>query len=244
VATNFKLIVQYDGTDYCGWQIQKNQTTIQGVLKDCVQKITKKKNVNIIGSGRTDSGVHSLGQVVNFKLRTNMNALQMLKALNAILPKDIKIFKSEIVDMNFNARFSALKRSYLYKINLDESPFNYRFIWPLSKDYNFEVLEECAKIILSKNNFYNFCKSSKDIDNYNCIIYKSCWSRKDKELNYNIIANRFLHHMVRMLVGTMIEVSNGKINVDDFSKLFDSDFKKKNILTAPSKGLYLFKVTY
>ena len=127
---NFKLIVQYDGTDYCGWQIQKNQTTIQGVLKDCVQKITKEKNVNIIGSGRTDSGVHSLGQVVNFKSCTNMNALQMLKALNAILPKAIKVSKSEIVDMSFNARFSALNRSYLYKINLEESPFNYRFIWP------------------------------------------------------------------------------------------------------------------
>ena len=113
---NFKLTIQYDGTKYSGWQFQKDQKTVQGMLKQCVEKIIYHDNVNIIGSGRTDSGVHSLGQVMNMKIETNMNETDMLKSMNSNLPHDIKVIDSEIVDENFNSRFSAIKREYVYQI--------------------------------------------------------------------------------------------------------------------------------
>ena len=241
---NFKLTIQYDGTNYSGWQIQKDQETVQGTLKQSVENIIHNNNVNIIGSGRTDSGVHSLGQVMNMKIETNMNETEMLKSMNANLPYDIKVVKSEIVDESFNARFSAKKRDYIYQITNKATPFNYKYYWQYPYTYDLGILNKCADIILNQSDFSNFCKHSSDINNYNCDIYKSLWIQDNDGLKYNISANRFLHHMVRMLVGTMLEVSRGKLLVDDFIELFNMNDNKRNILTAPSKGLYLSKVFY
>ena len=244
ITKNFKITIEYDGTSYCGWQIQKNETTVQGVIKKTLEKIIKKNNINVVGSGRTDSGVHALGQVFNVKLDTKMDENQILKAMNSKLPKDIRVIFSEIVVDDFNARFSALDRSYIYKIKKSESPFDYKYYWNYPYDYNFDILQECAKIILKQKDFYSFCKPSPDIDNYNCFINHSSWIIDNKILIYRINANRFLHHMVRMLVGTMLDVSRGKILKSDFLDLFDDNINKNKILTAPSKGLYLLRVEY
>ena len=241
---NFKITIEYDGTSYCGWQIQKNETTIQGVIKKTLEDIVKKDGINVIGSGRTDSGVHALGQVFNVKLETNMNERQVLKAMNSKLPKDIRVNSSKIVQDDFNARFSAINREYIYKINKVESSFDYKYYWSYPYDYNIDILKECAKIVLEQRNFYNFCKPSPDIENYNCIIHYSDWNIDDNILIYRVNANRFLHHMVRMLVGTMLDVSRGRILKSDFLDLFDNNINKNKILTAPSKGLYLLKVKY
>ena len=244
ITKNFKLTIQYDGTDYCGWQIQKNATTVQGVIKKALEDIVKINSVNVVGSGRTDSGVHSLGQVCSVKLKTNMTDVQVLRALNSKLPNNIRVTLSEIVNDNFNARFSAIDREYIYKIKKGESPFNYKYFWNYPYDYDINILNDCAEIVSKQNDFYNFCKPSPDIKNYNCTINYSKWIIKNNTLIYQINANRFLHHMVRMLVGTMLEVARGKIFVDDFLNLFNQNINKNKILTAPSKGLYLFKVKY
>ena len=241
---NFKLTIQYDGTDYCGWQIQKNVITVQATIKKALEEIVKTNNVNVIGSGRTDSGVHSVGQVCSVKLKTNMTNIQLLKALNSKLPNNIRVSLSEIVDDNFNARFSAVDREYIYKIKKESSPFDYKYYWNYPYDYDINILNNCAKIVIEQNNFYNFCKPSPDIKNYNCTINYSQWEIENDILIYQINANRFLHHMVRMLVGTMLEVSRGKISKVDFLNLFNQNLNKNMILTAPSKGLYLFKVKY
>ena len=241
---NFKLTIQYDGTDYCGWQIQKNAITVQATIKKALEEIVKTNNVNVIGSGRTDSGVHSVGQVCSVKLKTNMTNIQLLKALNSKLPNNIRVSLSEIVDDNFNARFSAVDREYIYKIKKESSPFDYKYYWNYPYDYDINILNNCAKIVIEQNNFYNFCKPSPDIKNYNCTISYSQWEIENDILTYQINANRFLHHMVRMLVGTMLEVSRGKISKVDFLNLFNQNLNKNMILTAPSKGLYLFKVKY
>ena len=243
---NFKLTIQYDGTCYSGWQIQKEQKTVQGLLKDCVQKIVKSKNVNLIGSGRTDSGVHSIGQVVNFKVNTNMESLDFKNAMNANLPYDIRVVDSEIVDDNFNSRFCAKKREYLYKIKKSLSPFDYKYYYLCKYDTNIHLLNQCAEIILKNNNFSNFCKHSPDIDNYFCTINYSFWEfdLDGSVLQYRVRANRFLHHMVRMLVGTMLEVYKSSITIEDFREMFNDGAERKRIVTAPSKGLYLFKVYY
>ena len=241
---NFKLTIQYDGTDYCGWQIQKNAITVQATIKKALEDIVKTNNVNVIGSGRTDSGVHSVGQVCSVKLKTNMTNIQLLKALNSKLPNNIRVSLSEIVDDNFNARFSAVDREYIYKIKKESSPFDYKYYWNYPYDYDINILNNCAKIVIEQNNFYNFCKPSPEIKNYNRTISYSQWKIENDILIYQINANRFLHHMVRMLVGTMLEVSRGKILEADFLSLFNQNLNKNMILTAPSKGLYLFKVKY
>ena len=241
---NFKLTIQYDGTNYSGWQIQKEQKTVQGSLKQSVEDIIHHDNVNIVGSGRTDSGVHSLGQVINMKIETNMNEIEMLKSLNSKLPYDIRVLNSKIVNENFNARFSARKREYIYQITTNSTPFNYKYYWRYPYKYNLNILNDCADIVCDKINFDNFCKHSPDVDNYKCNIYNSLWIKEDDGLKYNISANRFLHHMVRMLVGTMLEVSRGKLTKDEFINLFNLSDNKKYILTAPSKGLYLSRVFY
>lgn len=241
---NFKLTIQYDGTDYCGWQIQKNAITVQATIKKALEDIVKTNNVNVIGSGRTDSGVHSVGQVCSVKLKTNMTNIQLLKALNSKLPNNIRVSLSEIVDDKFNARFSAVDREYIYKIKKESSPFDYKYYWNYPYDYDINILNNCAKIVIEQNNFYNFCKPSPEIKNYNCTISYSQWEIENDILIYQINANRFLHHMVRMLVGTMLEVSRGKISKVDFLNLFNQNLNKNMILTAPSKGLYLFKVKY
>ena len=242
---NFKLTIQYDGTFYSGWQIQKEQNTIQGELKDCIENITKQKNINIIGSGRTDSGVHAKGQVFNFKIKCDMNELDFMHAINANISKDIRVIKSEIVDGKFNSRFSALKREYIYMIKKDTTPFDYKYYWNYKYNFNIDLLNQCSDIILNNTDFSNFCKHSPNIDNYSCLIDYSKWSlNSDKILTYKIRSNRFLHHMVRMLVGTMLEVSRGRIDINYFTNLFNIDSDNKKIFTAPSKGLYLLKVYY
>ena len=241
---NFKITIQYDGTSYSGWQIQKDQDTIQGKIKECIESIVHETNINIIGSGRTDSGVHALGQVANFKVKSNMNDKDFKKAINAKVPRDIRIIKTEIVDDNFNSRFSALKREYIYKIKKTVSPFDYKYYWDYKYDFNPDKLDECAQIILDNNNFYNFCRHSPDVSNYFCSIESSLWEANGNDLVYTIKANRFLHHMVRMLVGTMLEVSRSRININDFKKLFNEETKNNKVLTAPAKGLFLSKVYY
>ena len=240
---NFKIIIQYDGTSYCGWQIQKNEVTVQGVIKKSLESIVKENNINIVGSGRTDSGVHALGQVFNVKIQTNMNETQIVKAMNSKLPKDIRVISSKIVDDSFSARFSASKREYIYKIKKTDSPFDYKYYWSYPYNYDIDILKRCAKIVLNNNNFYNFCRPSPDIDNYNCVIDYSDWTLKDNILTYKVRANRFLYHMVRMLVGTMLEVSRGNVLYEDFIDMFNNN-KKNKILTAPSRGLYLLEVSY
>ena len=244
ITKNFKITIEYDGTSYCGWQIQRKQTTVQGAIKKSLENIVIKDDINIIGSGRTDSGVHALGQVFSVKLETSMSSVQIVKAMNSILPKDIRIISCEIIEGKFNARFSALNREYLYKIKKTNSAFDYNHYWNYPYEYDIQILKECAQIILKQENFYNFCRTSPDIENYNCTIYHSDWMIDNDILSYRVNANRFLHHMVRMLVGTMLEVSRGKLLKSDFLALFQDSANKKRVLTAPSKGLYLLKVKY
>ena len=244
ITKNFKLTIQYDGTDYCGWQIQKNATTVQGVIKKALEDIVKINSVNVVGSGRTDSGVHSIGQVCSVKLKTNMTDVQVLRALNSKLPNNIRVTLSEIVDDNFNARFSAIDREYIYKIKKEESPFDYKYFWNYPYDYDINILNDCAEIVSQQNDFYNFCKPSPDIKNYKCTINYSKWIIKNNTLIYQINANRFLHHMVRYLVGTMVQISRGLYPKDKFSSLLHEPRKNVQIHRAPANGLILLKVEY
>ena len=244
---NIKLTIQYDGTDYSGWQIQKNQKTVQGELKKIIEQITLSSNVNIIGSGRTDAGVHAIAQIANFQTNSTMTCNQFTKAINSKINNDIVILKSSLVDSSFNSRFSAKSREYVYNICTIKTPFNFKYNWIYKNDINRNLLEKCSEIVRSENDFSNFCKHSQEVKNYLCNVSFSKWiflNDTENTIQYKIKANRFLHHMVRMLVGTMLEVSRGRITIGDFKNIFSNPKLKNMVLTAPANGLYLSKISY
>ena len=241
---NIKFTIEYDGTNYHGWQIQKNIPTIQGELKKAFEKILPNEKINIIGSGRTDQGVHAYGQVASLKISQKINLEVLFKSVNGIINNNIYINHFEETDDEFNARYSAKKRIYKYYVNKIYSPFKEKTAWFINQRIKFSFLQKCAIEIIGTHNFSSLSKSNIETDNKECIIYESFWEEDKNELIYTIIANRFLHHMVRMLVGTMIEVSKGSITISQFKDMINVNISKKHIVTSPSNGLYLNKVNY
>ena len=241
---NYKITISYDGTSLHGWQIQKNSRTVQGDIENALEKIFNQK-INLIGSGRTDSGVHALGQVANFKVSTSMTPDELKNALNGNLRRDIFIINCNEVSIDFHSRFSAVKREYIYKIQTNFTPISRNFSWSLDSSFiDINILNECSKLVMGEHDFSQLSKKNVEIENKNCHIYSSKWIVDDSSLNYIISANRFLHHMVRYLVGVMIEVSkNNLLSIDDFESMLNAN-KRKFIFKAPSKGLYLNRVLY
>ncbi len=241
---NYKITISYDGTSLHGWQIQKNSRTVQGDIENALEKIFNQK-INLIGAGRTDSGVHALGQVANFKVSTSMTPDQLKNALNGNLGRDIFIISCHEVNLDFHSRFSAVKREYIYKIQTNFTPISRNFSWSLDSNFvDINILNECSKLVIGEHDFSQLSKKNVEIENKNCHIYSSKWIVDDSSLNYIISANRFLHHMVRYLVGVMIEVSKKNLlSIDDFESMLNAN-KRKFIFKAPSKGLYLNRVLY
>ena len=239
------MTIQYDGTNLHGWQVQKNGRTVQGELQDALQKIFKNQKINLIGSGRTDSGVHALGQIANIKLDTDMENESLLNAVNGNLDKnDITITNVDKVNSDFHSRFSAFKREYIYKISTEYSPIGRDYYWSIQEEINIQKLHDCAKLIIGEHDFTQLSKKNDEIDNKICNIYLSKWDVFENKIHYKIIANRFLHHMVRYLVGTMIEVSkNRSFTTNDFDLMLQGK-DREQIFRAPSKGLYLKKIYY
>ena len=241
---NYKITISYDGTSLHGWQIQKNSRTVQGDIENALEKIFNQK-INLIGAGRTDSGVHALGQVANFKVSTSMTPDELKNALNGNLGRDIFIISCDEVNLDFHSRFSAVKREYIYKIQTNFTPISRNFSWSLDSNFiDINILNECSKLVIGEHDFSQLSKKNVEIENKNCHIYSSKWIVNDSSLNYMVSANRFLHHMVRYLVGVMIEVSKKNLlSIDDFESMLNAN-KRKFIFKAPSKGLYLNRVLY
>ena len=241
---NYKLFISYDGTNFSGWQIQPNVRTIQQDLQNAIREIYKDNTIKLYGSGRTDSGVHAYGQIANFSINTDMSVDQIIKAINSKINRDIYVYKCEIVDDNFNSRFSAINREYIYRIGKNYEPFSRNYSWFVSYDLDIDKLHDCANYILGNHDFKLFCKSLSLKEKNNCIITDSLWVMNGDCLVYKISANRFLHHMVRMLVGTMVEVAKGSLSIDIFYKMVRAEDLKSHIVTSPPNGLYLNKVNY
>ena len=240
---NIKFIIEYKGTNYSGWQIQKNQSTIQGELKKAFQILFPNQNINIVGSGRTDSGVHAKGQVASLMLPENIELDKIFKSINGIIPSDITIKQYEEIDLQFNARHSAKYRIYKYYISTQFSPFNHDTAWYVHNTINYSLLQECADLLKGSHDFSSLSKNNPDIINKTCFIYESFWQKCNNELIYTIKANRFLHHMVRFIVGTSIEVARSRLITDEFLKMINNSSSKFPIC-APPKGLFLSEVLY
>lgn len=240
---NIKLTLEYDGADFIGWQRQKSGRSVQGELETAISKLIQEK-VNVIGAGRTDSGVHARGQVANFRCESQLNTNQIKQALAALLPDDICIRDAVEVPLEFHARFSAKSRIYTYTITTQRTALLRKYSWFVKYNLDLNLLNQCAAIINESKDYEMFCSSNSSVRHYLCSVYRSMWIANGQYLHYEIEANRFLHNMVRLLVGSMVDVSRGFLKLEDF-KLNFLKVKVKNVgQAAPADGLVLESVKY
>ncbi len=243
MARNLKLTIEYDGTDFAGWQIQASERTVQGEMEKVLTTILGKKT-ELVGSGRTDSGVHAFGQVANFNVGGEVDAAKLLHSLNSMLPNDVVIRELSEVPEDFHARYSAISRIYSYRIHLGRSALNHRYLWELLYDLGLEELKWCAEAIRGEHDFTSFCVAKSQKDDCSCEVMVADWKKVGRELLFHIEADRFLHTMVRSLVGTMVEVGRGFLPKEEFGEIVTLKDRTEAGPTAPAKGLCLVAVRY
>jgi len=244
VVKRYKILLEYDGSDFFGWQRQIQERTVQQELEDALAALNGDQPVTIIGSGRTDAGVHALGQVAHFDLDTPHPPVDICHALNAKTGQDIYIHNCVEIDNEFHARYGARQRHYEYRILLQPSVIQRKYTWQIDNHIEINLLHECALAVAGEHDFSRLSRASAETELKICRIYDSKWIKNENFLNYTIVGNRFLHSMVRMLVGSMIDVARGKATPDDFVALIDHRESHLKVFTAPARGLFLKQVEY
>jgi tRNA pseudouridine38-40 synthase len=240
---NIRLIIEYDGTDFHGWQYQPDLRTIQGEIQRAM-KIIFKREINIIGAGRTDTGVHAKGQAANFLIDHPMPVSTIKAALNGNLPGDVRIISADEVDEKFHARYDAIKRHYSYTITRQEKAINRFYVWCHKSDLNIEKMQHASNYLLGEHDFKAFCHADENMNHYRCFVEQIVWEQNNELLTLNIIANRFLHNMARIIVGTMINIGRGFTPVEQIPQILESRDRRSAGPTVPAKGLCLKKVYY
>ncbi len=244
-TNNYKIIVHYDGTNYSGWQIQAPGTpTVQGELVR-VLKIIAKKSVLVTGSSRTDAGVHSTGLTANFHLKIRIEADSMRRALNSLLPGDIRVMECQVVDSSFNARFSAKGKIYIYRVFCGEvcSPFVHRYMAHVPYPLDRKKMKKAIKYFTGEKDFSSFT-SDEPQKKRTREISKFKMKTSGEEITFTIQGRSFLRYMVRNMVGTIIDVGRGKIELKDIPAIFAAKDRRRAGQTAPAKGLTLGQVLY
>jgi tRNA pseudouridine38-40 synthase len=239
----YKILIEYDGTRYSGWQRQPNANTVEEEVENALSQILREP-VNIIGQGRTDAGVHAEGQVAHFDFPKELDKHRLLFGLLGVLPGDIAVWDMEGVDSTFHARFYGKARQYRYQVITRPSPLWNNYAEMILGDLDLNKMKECSDMIEGTHDFESFTHSSEEQPRTSCDIMLSRFDFGDPLITYRIKANRFLRHMVRRLVGTMLQVGQGKMNVKQFSDFLHKPSKNKNGHGASAKGLILEKVEY
>jgi tRNA pseudouridine38-40 synthase len=239
----YSLLIEYDGTAFSGWQIQKSQKTIQSEIEKALKVILKTKT-GIVGAGRTDSGVHAKGQVAHFNHESEIDFKRFTRSLNGLLPLDIRIKKCKLEADDFHARYSAKERLYSYYISKKPTAIYRLYSWQINYNLDIMKMEKAAKKILGKHDFKSFCRNISDVSHHFCTINNISWLDKEDILKFEISADRFLHGMVRALVGTFVDIGMGKLTIDDFICILDAKDRTKASQAAPAKGLFLKEVVY
>jgi tRNA pseudouridine38-40 synthase len=243
---NFKLIVEYDGAAYCGWQRQKNGVSIQQILDEAIALIVCEK-VTLIGSGRTDAGVHAINQVANFKSSTVLPAEKIFRGVNSVLPQDIVVKSLNEVHVDFHAQRDVQSKIYVYRIcNQRLRPVLGRnYFWFIRFPLDLEMMGKAAKYLIGTHDFSCFCATGSDVkDRVRTIIGIDIKSGADGLIEITVEARGFLKYMVRNIVGTLVEVARGKRNPQDMKEIIDSRNRDIAGVTAPACGLFLKEVKY
>lgn len=240
---NIRLLLEYDGTNYVGWQRQENGRSIQGEIEDVLEKMLQERP-NVIGAGRTDAGVHARGQVANFRTQTHLGVEEIHGGLNGLLPDDIVVHQTKEVPLDFHARFSAKERTYSYHIIFKPQALFRKYAWHVKCSLNLHRMKVAADSITGSHDFESFCKANSEVNDYQCTVSISRWSMSGSSLLYEIRANRFLHGMVRTLVGTMVDIGRGYVPLQNFLEILGKKDRKEAGMTAPARGLVLESVLY
>ncbi|TKJ40257.1 tRNA pseudouridine(38-40) synthase TruA [candidate division LCP-89 bacterium B3_LCP] len=242
-SKRYRITLEYDGSDFFGWQIQPEQRTVQGQLEDALARLYGGR-IQVYGSGRTDTGVHASGMVAHFDSPHKYTQEVILKAVNANLPPDVRITEIEPVSPDFHARFSARWRWYRYRLSRKYSPLGRQYRWTPDFQLDDELLKQAADLFIGEHDFTAFSKADPAIDDHRCCVHAAEWLCLDDEWKFHIVANRFLRHMVRQIVGSICDVARGKYSSDQISEALASKRKILNVYTAPAHGLCLMKVGY
>ncbi|MFH0733259.1 MAG: tRNA pseudouridine(38-40) synthase TruA [bacterium] len=242
---NYKLIISYNGNKFAGWQQQDNAESVQGKIIDSIEIILKER-VNLIGAGRTDTGVHAYGQVANFKTEQTIEDLGKFEySLNSLLPKEIAIRKFSKVDENFHSRFDAKKRSYIYIFVTEKDPFynNFTYFLPAIEKYSINTLQQISNYCIGKYDYTSFSKRNSETKNKVCNVYNVNWRKTGNKVLFLIEADRYLHGMVRTIVGTILKcaATNELDGIEKIIRLKNRIFAGESV---PAKGLFLYKVKY
>ena len=235
--------ITYDGSNYHGWQKQPNSNTIQQTIEDCMSTILKQK-IDIVGAGRTDAGVHAKEMIAHFETINNLELDKLSYQLNSFLPNDIAVGNFFKVKNEAHARFSAISRSYEYKISYKKNPLKYNRVYHLNNKLDIDQLNKATKILFNHSDFKSFSKSKSDVKTFNCNIMDAKWKLDGDILIFSIKADRFLRNMVRAIVGTLIEIGQNRLKVEDFNQIILKKDRKYAGYSVPACGLYLTKIEY
>lgn len=223
--------------------MQPNAVSVQEELTKALSVLLGKP-IEIVGAGRTDSGVHAKEMYAHFDFDDQINSNDLVKRLNSFLPRDIAVFAVLQVKEDAHARFDATRRTYEYHIHLQKDAFKEDFSWYFHYDLDVAQMNKACKLLFKHTDFQCFSKSNTDVFTYNCIIFEAFWKKEANALVFTISADRFLRNMVRAIVGTLIGVGQHKISIEDFEEIIKSKNRSKAGFSAPAHGLYLTKVDY
>lgn len=242
---NIKLTIEYDGTNYSGWQRQLNGLTIQQTIEEALEKLTGEK-VNIIGAGRTDSGVHARGQVANFRTNSSIPPDRFSFALNSVLPKDIRVVDSEETDPDFHARYRAKGKKYKYAVITGPygTAIGHRYYYHVPYHLNASRMSAAAEALVGTHDFSAFQSAGSSVTNTVRTVYSTFIEPKPPYLYFTIQGDGFLYNMVRIIMGTLIEIGTNKKSPEDMMRILKSGDRKKAGPTAPPQGLFLEEVYY
>ncbi|MEP1096638.1 MAG: tRNA pseudouridine(38-40) synthase TruA [Cyclobacteriaceae bacterium] len=235
--------ISYEGTAYHGWQIQTTGNTVQEEIEKALSTILKEE-VAIMGSGRTDTGVHATQQIAHFDTITELVPNDLVYKLNSFLPKDIAIRSIKAVENNTHARFDAVKRTYHYHIHRHKNPFKRGVSYYFKHDIDRNAILEGCEIIRNWENFECFSKVHTEVNNFNCQIFKIDWLQNEDDDLFVVTANRFLRGMVRAMVGTLLDLGTRKTNIENFKGVLESNDRSRAGRAVPPQGLFLERIEY
>lgn len=240
----FKLYIEYEGTRYSGWQIQKNARTVQGEIDNALGKILQTREFELYGSGRTDAGVHALLQVAHLEAQTTLAPEILRRKINDELPADINILEIEKASKNFHARHDAVSRSYLYQISRRRTAFGKRFVWWLKDELDFTLMQQAAKLFTGMKNFQSFTADDPD-EKSTKVLIDAIEMKEDGDLILiRIVGSHFLWKMVRQIVGVLVEVGRGSLTIAEVEHFLKTPSEQPAQYTAPPSGLFLERVYY
>lgn len=244
-AHNIKLTLSYDGTDYHGWQRQENGVTIQGVVEEKIRTMTGEP-VRLIASGRTDAGVHALNQVCNFITRSPIDPQAIKAGLNSMLPDDIVITGAQYVPMEFHARYSVKSKVYEYRIlnTPDPDVFLRNYTWHIRQPLNRDEMTKCLSVLTGAHDFSSFRSAGSENINPVRSVSRAELYCPDKQIRIIIEADGFLRHMVRNMVGTIVDAGMGRLDANGIKRILEARDRREAGRKAPAQGLFLVSVTY